>query len=198
MEEVQGLEVIPRFCSDCSSELEYIVCLCQPQVPEPSKALCVLDLRSGLMSVVRNLDYWPMASRFSPDDRWIALHFVLPPGDRRQIFIVPFRNGTPGDLSDWRAVTDGSGSDARPAWSPDGNLLYFLSDRDGSNCIWAQPLDSATKRPAGAAFGVLHLHQARNRVFNSGAFRLAVAQDKIVFSMPELTGNIWMMKTSKE
>lgn len=34
-----------------------------------------------------------------------------------------------------------------PDWSPDASLLYFWSDRDGSACLWAQRLDSITKRP---------------------------------------------------
>ena len=43
-------------------------------------------------------------------------------------------------------------SDLCPIWSPDGNLLYFLSERDGFRCIWGQKLDPASKRPLGAPF----------------------------------------------
>ena len=53
-------------------------------------------------------------------------------------------------------------------WSPDGNTLYFLSRRDGFACIWAQPLDPATKQPEGAIKDVRHLH-GRLRVVESGA-----------------------------
>ena len=37
----------------------------------------------------------------------------------------------------------------KPFWSPDGNLLYFLSSRDGFLCLWAQWLDPSTKHPLG-------------------------------------------------
>jgi hypothetical protein len=48
-------------------------------------------------------------------------------------------------------LTNNAASDTWPAWSPDSNLLYYLSKRDGFLCLWAQRLDPATKRPAGAA-----------------------------------------------
>ena len=58
-------------------------------------------------------------------------------------------------------ITDGKEIDRQAYWSPDGNLLYYLSDRDGFRCIWAQSLNPATKHPEGEAFTVLHFHQGR-------------------------------------
>ena len=40
-----------------------------------------------------------------------------------------------------------------PAWSPDANLLYFWSSRDGSPCLWAQRLDPLTKTAERIATG---------------------------------------------
>jgi len=48
-------------------------------------------------------------------------------------------------------------------WSPDGNLLYFISERDGFVCLWAQRLDPATKHPQGAAFPIRHFHTPGDR-----------------------------------
>jgi len=33
-----------------------------------------------------------------------------------------------------------SGNEDQPRWSTSGRLLYFISARDGSQCIWAQRL----------------------------------------------------------
>ena len=80
-------------------------------------------------------------------------------------------------------------------WSPDGKLLYFLSERDGFRCIWAQRLDPATKHPSGAAFPIRHFHTSRRSLATVGDplyIGLSVAVDKLVFSMTERTGNIWM------
>jgi hypothetical protein len=97
---------------------------------------------------------------------------------------------------EWIAVTDGLGLDREPQWSPDDNLIYFLSVRDQFQCIWAQRLDRVTKRPVSSAFPLYHFHRARLSSWNlnSGYTGLSVAQDKIVLSLKEGTGNIWMTK----
>ena len=79
-------------------------------------------------------------------------------------------------------------------WSPDGTLLYFSSDRDGFRCIWAQRLDRDTKRPVGSAFAMYHFHSARRSLMNADILKweLAVAPDKLVFHLGEITSNIWM------
>jgi hypothetical protein len=72
--------------------------------------------------------------------------------------------------------------------------LYFQSDRDGSRCIWAQRLEPATKRPQGAAWALIHLHSARNSLMNlSITTPLAVGGNALVFSLGEITGDVWMM-----
>ena len=63
--------------------------------------------------------------------------------------------------SEWIPITDFTRENDKPRWSPDGNLLYFTSDRDGWRWIWTRRLDPATKRPAGEPIGVFHAHSAR-------------------------------------
>ena len=72
--------------------------------------------------------------------------------------------------------------------------MYFLSERDGFRCFWAQRLDGATKRPEGEPFAVQHFHQAR-RSFDPDGFpslQLSVGPDRLVFPGQERTGNIWL------
>ncbi|MBL8290592.1 MAG: PD40 domain-containing protein, partial [Bryobacterales bacterium] len=92
-------------------------------------------------------------------------------------------------------VTDGSVMDRNPAWSPDGNLLYFLSERDAFRCIWAQRLEPGTLRPAGRPFAVAHFHNSVRSLMNidgPGQVSLSVSHDRIVFAMGEFMGNVWM------
>jgi eukaryotic-like serine/threonine-protein kinase len=77
--------------------------------------------------------------------------------------------------------------------APDGGTIYFVSERDGFRCIWAQPLDSVTKQLAGSPVAIYHSHNARRSLLNvpTSVFSIAVANDKVVFDMGESTGNIW-------
>jgi hypothetical protein len=84
-----------------------------------------------------------------------------------------------------------------PHWSPDGGLLYFSSDRDGHNCVWAQKLDRATRRPLGPPFAVVHFH-ARSAAMTAPSAWLPVvlAPDALLVTLLERSGQIWMLKPS--
>jgi hypothetical protein len=109
---------------------------------------------------------------------------------------------TPAPEESWIPITDGKGLDREAAWSPDGNLLYFLSDRDGFRCIWAQRLQPATKRPVGEPSAVLHFHHARRSLRavgnNVGAIGLSVAKGRLVFALGDVTGNIWLRESAQK
>jgi hypothetical protein len=129
--------------------------------------------------------------QFSPDGRWIGFHAIRGP-TQRQILIS--RDPPEGS---WIAVTDGTGLDRNCAWSPDGGVLYYISERDGFRCIWAQRLEQASKKPVGAAFPAAHFHSARRSLFglgDVGAIGLSVAPEKLIFSMEEVRGNIWIAR----
>lgn len=81
-------------------------------------------------------------------------------------------------------------------WSPDGTLLYFVSDRDGHLCLWAQRLDGKSKRPLGTPFPVRHFHDSGFGMQSVGVGLLEIdaARDKVVFGVDELTSNIWSVR----
>jgi len=78
-------------------------------------------------------------------------------------------------------------------WSPDGRLIYYVSDRDNYRCLWAQRLAETTRQPVGAPFAVFHFHRARHSLLNMdlSLLQFSVAPDRVVFSMGERTGNVW-------
>ncbi|OFW08702.1 MAG: hypothetical protein A3H96_08545 [Acidobacteria bacterium RIFCSPLOWO2_02_FULL_67_36] len=134
-------------------------------------------------------------ARFSPDDRWISFGETTGPG-RSRVEIAPFAAGTVPSRDRWIAVTDDESFHDKPVWSPDGNLLYFTSDRDGFRCIWAQRLDPKTKRPVGPPLQIYHSHSARRSLLNANIIplELHVAPGRLVFHLGEITGNIWMVE----
>jgi hypothetical protein len=107
------------------------------------------------------------------------------------VFVAKVQNSIAADNKEWIVVSEDGDA---PSWSPNANLLYFWSDRDGSPCLWAQPLDPATRRPAAAPLSIQHLHSRGLSWKNLylGAPDIAVARDGIVFNLGEHTGNIWM------
>jgi dipeptidyl aminopeptidase/acylaminoacyl peptidase len=137
-----------------------------------------------------------LSPQFSPDGRWVAMH-VRTSEMTRRIYVLPFHPDRETPQSEWIAITDGKQLDRDPKWSPDGNTLYFLADRDGVRGFHAQRLDPATKRPSGPEFEVRMFRSTRRSMMyfsNSGFSAAAVASDKIVFALGEMTGNIWLTK----
>ena len=92
------------------------------------------------------------------------------------------------------AAADTAGRNGRPWWSPDGGLLYLLSERDGFSCVWAQRLEPATKKLKGEPFAVLHFHEARRSLHGQPqvGFGPAISRDRLTFALPESSGNIWL------
>ncbi len=111
-------------------------------------------------------------AQFSPDDRWISVLETLDAEGRTKLWVVPFRDGSAPKADEWVGVTRGEHWDDKPRWSPDGNLMYFTSLRDGFLCLWAQRLRPDTKEPTGPAFHVEHFHNARLSMTNTGNIRL--------------------------
>lgn len=46
----------------------------------------------------------------------------------------------PGDKPHYERLTDGGAKELWPLWQPDGQGLYFVSDRNGSQNLWQKPL----------------------------------------------------------
>ena len=129
----------------------------------------------------------------SPDGGWIALAVGLP-GGMAQLRVVPLASS--GPPNEGKPISEPEAYLAAPRWSPNGRILYFLSRRDDRICLWAQPLDAATKLPAGEAFAVLHAHRNPLKFWGPrGAFTLAVAKERLVLNAAEIRGDIYLAKT---
>jgi Tol biopolymer transport system component len=193
-----GGGVSDKVCEGCgwpcdwSRDQKYAVI--QYRFNDPLSTLGLLDLGSGAKAeIVKHARYRLYRGHFSPDQRWMTFHADDLRG-RTPVIIAPFRGAQSLDDSEWITVSEGEAFEDAPRWSPDGNLLYYLSDRDGARCLWAQRLDPATKRPLGGAFAVQHSHGKRYSIAGVpvNALDICVAGDKVVFNMAELKGNIWV------
>jgi Tol biopolymer transport system component len=113
-----------------------------------------------------------------------------------RLLMAPVRDGVAGAESEWIAVTDGRHADDKPQFSPDGNQIYFTSDRDGYLCLWAQPLNHVTRHAEGTPYVVQHFHDVMGwflKSYNPFVVSVGVARDKIVTNLVEVHSDIWMM-----
>ncbi len=158
------------------------------------------DTRSSLKLALRKPGQTVLSGgRFSPDGRWVAFHEIDNQSSTSRVWIVRVDGKIPAPRENWIAVTEGGAVESQPAWSPDGRILYYLSDRDGFRCIWARRLEGE-KRPVGEPFAVQHFHAAR---WSMGDIRghqvgLWAAPGRLVFALREQTGNIWLQETAPQ
>jgi len=183
----------PRDFSGDGTKLLYEAKSCSPY------CVGLLDLSTGqTRELIRDSKLALYPESFSPDGEWIAFQARPLHNDAaRTIYVTPFRDGNVGAEDTWIPVTDGTHMDREVKWSPDGGMLYFLSERDGFRCIWAQRLDRRTKHTIGAPFPVYHFHHSQQSLASLGSpgkVGLSVTRDGLVFSLAETTGNIWMAK----
>ena len=74
----------------------------------------------------------------------------------------------------------------------DGRVVYFVSQRDGFRCLWAQRVEGLSKRPRGDPFPVYHVHQSGIPGPRRQVFMYDVSQSRMVLDMDQQVSNIWL------
>ena len=123
---------------------------------------------------------------FSPDDRWVV--FVETAKDHSQVYALPAQGGK------WRQITKDSAKAGKPRFSPDGGLIYFTLDRDGSREIDAVRFDTRSGEIAGEPFAVFRSEAPRLSLLlvNPQALDIAVGRDKLATIFCEQSSTIWL------
>jgi eukaryotic-like serine/threonine-protein kinase len=186
-----------KVCDACGRPIDWL--------PDRSKILVdgagpkqrdihIVDVASGRSKpLLQHPDLRLTMPRVSPDGR--ALTFSQNrEGRARRIYLAPF-TGEPVPESQWSLLVDGTHFDRQPVWSPSGDIVYFQSDRDGTRCIWAQRVDTATRKAVGPPFAAHHIHQLRYYLTDIGdpaAVGLTVVNGQMYFAGFETRSNVWM------
>jgi hypothetical protein len=163
----------------------------------PGLSLGIVDARTREKSVYLTHPHYSLArARFSPDGRWISFtaFTTTPVGTPvNRIVIAPFHSPVGPLDREWIVVAQATRALDKARWSPDGSLLYYLSEADGFRCIHAQRLNPTTKMPLGPPIDIYHSHSARRSLMSPwlGSLELSVSQGKLFFNLGETTGSIW-------
>lgn len=191
---------VTQICADCGEPRTWLAdgsgLLYQRVSLNGGSLVGLLDLSGHTTPFLSSFESVLYSSSLSRDGRWLALVERTAPRNH-QIKVVPLRGKSVGPQSDWITVTEPGVWVDKPRWSPSGNLLYHVSDRDGFVCVWVTRLDPATKKPLGSPKAVLHLHNANLSMESIDHLEFSVADDKLVFNLAETAGNIWLASASR-
>ncbi len=129
-------------------------------------------------------------ARFSPDQKWISFNAKKTMEDGiSTIYVVPASGG------EWRRVTEAKYLDDKPRWSPDGRRLYFVSNRTGFFNVWAIDFDPASGQPRGEPFRVTNFESPAQMILpDMTTMEIALAADRIVLPIMEVSGGIWILE----
>jgi len=127
--------------------------------------------------------------RFSPNQRWITfLAHDLLTASTSTVYVIPTSGGA------WRAITDGTWFDDKPRWSPDGRVLYFVSNRSGFPNVWGRRFDNVAGLPIGEPFPVTSFRSAQFELTpQTVQMDIAVTATHLLLPMSESRSEIWML-----
>jgi Tol biopolymer transport system component/DNA-binding winged helix-turn-helix (wHTH) protein len=127
--------------------------------------------------------------QLSPDGRWIVFE-VVPnsPNPESALYVVPTSGGP------WARITDGKHWDDKPRWSPDGRTIYFVSGLGGFFNVWGIHFDPAGGKTVGRSFQVSKFGRPRLMVPRwIPPVGLSLTEEKLVLTMAEESGSIWVL-----
>ena len=141
--------------------------------------------------IISDLGFNVWQDRFSPDGRWIVFEAVRDQDTRIEstIYVVAVDGGQ------WVRITDGKHWDDKPRWSPDGRVIYFLSERSGLFNVWGVHFDPGKGSPVGEPVPVTALDNPNLMVPKSiEQVGLALTQDRLVVTVTQASGSIWVLE----
>ena len=129
-------------------------------------------------------------ARFSPDDRWISFCTAkMNQAGISTIYVVPAGGG------EWTRLTEGRHFDDKPRWAPDGRTLYFISNRTGFFNVWGIRFEPVTGQPVGEPFRVTPFDSPSQMILEDvRTMELALATNRLVLPLMEVTGNLWILE----
>ena len=157
-------------------------------VAEQSRAIQSIDLATGrTTTLIRVTEGRVDRPAMSPNERWLAFRHTA--GTTAKTFLLPAAGG---DLRSAAQIEEPTTTGRPCGWSPDSRLLMLFLDTDGSRCLWGQPVDAVTGRPAGTPVVVRHLHEL-GLGGASTSFGNAITADGLLFETLARQASLWLL-----
>ena len=149
----------------------------------PANATSGLERRVLATDAESNL--WK--ARLSADQRWVVFAAPTGPGVSA-LYAVPIAGG------DRVKITTGEFFEDRPRWSPDGRIVYFLSNRSGFFNVWGRRFDPERGVALGEPFAVTELNDPAQMIPpRTVQLGMAVSHDRLIVPVADASGNIWVL-----
>jgi eukaryotic-like serine/threonine-protein kinase len=116
-----------------------------PLTRNTTSRLWAVSVATGAKRLITDRD--AVQPSWSPNGHRIAYWGLPKGGGQRDIWTIPAAGAAPGAAA--VAVTNDPAVDWNPVWSPDGNFLYFSSDRNGTMNLWRVPIEEKTGKVLG-------------------------------------------------
>ena len=139
--------------------------------------------------IVADQGYDLYQPHFSPNGRWIVFEGVPVPSPDSALHVVPANGGR------WISIPPVGHWDDKPRWSPDGKVIYYLSERHGFFNVWGIHFDKDRGIPIGKPFRVTSFESPDLMVPTIvPPYELSITKDKLVVNLAEVSGSIWMLE----
>jgi Tol biopolymer transport system component/DNA-binding winged helix-turn-helix (wHTH) protein len=127
---------------------------------------------------------------YSPNGRWVVFEAVSnsPTAARSSLYAVSAIGGP------WKQITDGSGWDDKPRWSADGKTIYFVSGKGFFFDVWGIRFDPERSEQLGKPFRVTTFDRPSLMIPRwIPPVALSISQNKLLLTMSESSGGIWLL-----
>ncbi len=114
---------------------------------------------------------------------------IQPTAHKSAIYVTPAAGGGP-----WTTITEGKHWDDKPRWSPDGKIIYYLSERRGFFNVWGIHFDPVKGRTKGEPFQVTSFDNPRLMVAEvMSDVGLSLTQNQLIVTVSQVSGSIWVL-----
>ena len=129
-------------------------------------------------------------AHISPDGKHIVFMGVKPKSENRQsaIYVMP------SDGGNWLPITQDNHWADKPRWSPDGNLIYYVLEKNGFLNLWGVRFNSITGEAVGTPFQITAFESPRLMLPSLiESSDISLTSGKLALDLQETSGSIWVL-----